>query len=58
MLGSPERDGLVQLGHAALFDVGKRESRMVAADIGRDQLHYNPAAASIADAPRSALSAP
>src|SRR4051812_22537005 len=41
-----------------MFDVGEREPSMASADIGRYQLHHNPAAVSIADAPLSAPSAP
>ena len=58
MLDGPERDGFAEARDAATFDVGDREPRMASADIGRDQLHHSPAAASIADAPRSAPSAP
>ncbi len=58
MLDSPERDGFAKARHPTTFDVGNREPCMASTDIGSDQLHHNPAAASIADAPLSAPSAP
>ena len=42
----------------AVLDVGKRKPSMASPDISHHQFHYRPAAASIADAPRSAPSAP
>src|SRR5215475_8984556 len=53
-----ESDRLAEALDLSVFDIGKSEPRMASADIGSDQLHHNPAALSIAEAPRSALSTP
>ena len=50
--------GIAKACYATMIDLGDGESRLGAADIDRCKFHYRPAAASIAEAPRSAPSAP